>query len=734
MMTPLDVLQRTFGYKSFRLKQEAIIKSVLQGKDTFALMPTGAGKSLCYQVPGLMLPGLTLVISPLIALMKDQVDQLCVNGIEAAFLGASQDRQEQEAILVKAKQGSLKFLYLSPERLLTSAYGTPWIEELASADIRLIAIDEAHCISQWGHDFRPEYGQLAKLRVHFPKVPILALTATADRTTQKDILEKLEFKAPSIFISSFNRPNICYHVAPKANAIEQLIAFLQRREDQSGIVYCLSRKSTEAIAGVLNETGFSARAYHAGLERDVRIRNQERFQRDEVKIIVATIAFGMGINKSNVRYVVHMDVPKSIENYYQETGRAGRDGLPSDALLLYSKADVMKLKKFVVINDNPEQTAIAQRKLDAMSRFCECQSCRRKYLLSYFDETTSDYCGTCDHCLSRMPQYDATPVARLVLKAVLDVKEQFGAGYIIHLLSGSSSQRISAEHRSLSTFGSAAHLAKHDLHTLIYELITQGYLQKTESMYPILNVTAKGRKALQHQEPVFLNKPTASAMEPVPAFERSLLNELKEVRRKLAADLNVPSYIVVSDATLQELATFLPASLEEMRKISGFGEIKLQRYGHTFLAVVQEYCAERELSSRITAKAPKRAYRERIERDNETKQKTLQMFLEGVTPDRIAEIRKLSISTIESHLAFYVQQGKLPLTQLIPADKLAAIRAVIEARDTRILSAIKETLGEGFSFGEIKYVIADGDRKAEETPWSYGEELGVEIEAEIEFE
>jgi ATP-dependent DNA helicase RecQ len=375
-MTALQILQSKFGYSSFRLEQEAIINSVLQKKDTFALMPTGGGKSLCYQIPALMFEGLTIVISPLIALMKDQVDALRVNGIEAAFLNSTQSSAEQSEILTKLTFKKLKLLYLAPE--------SGFLRKITSFNISLIAIDEAHCISHWGHDFRPEYLQLAQLKRTLPNVPIIALTATADRLTRKDILEKLELIRPATFVSSFNRANIRYTIEPKKSSFEKLVTFLEKRKDESGVIYCLSRASTEKLANDLSEQGFKALPYHAGIEKEARAKHQEMFLRDEVKIIVATIAFGMGIDKSNVRYVVHMDLPKSIENYYQETGRAGRDGLESEALLFYSYADVSKMKRFAEVEGNTGQTEIQLKKLDQMAAYGSLTTCQAKIPVELF--------------------------------------------------------------------------------------------------------------------------------------------------------------------------------------------------------------------------------------------------------------------------------------------------------------------------------------------------------------
>jgi ATP-dependent DNA helicase RecQ len=415
-MEPVQALQKYFGYSAFRHEQEAIIRHILNKKDVLALMPTGGGKSLCYQLPAVLLEGLTIVISPLIALMKDQVDSLNVNGIPAAFYNSSQSTEEQIQLTTKLRNNQIRLLYLAPERLFGNE--SKLIGFLKSVPVSLIAIDEAHCISHWGHDFRPEYLMLAGLKLQFPNIPVIALTATADKLTKKDILEKLNLKDPAIFVSSFNRANITYRVIPKKNSFNQLLAFLDERKDDSGIIYCLSRKSTEALAADLKEEGFAAEPYHAGLDNAVKARTQEAFLRDEVKIIVATIAFGMGINKSNVRYVVHVDMPKNIEGYYQETGRAGRDGLPSDAMLLYSPGDANKLKQFAMIDDNPEQSRIMLKKLDDMVSYCQLHACRRQFLLKYFEEDFPPNCGSCDFCLTEFKKFDGTMIAQKALSAV----------------------------------------------------------------------------------------------------------------------------------------------------------------------------------------------------------------------------------------------------------------------------------------------------------------------------
>ena len=700
--TPQHILHTRFGYSAFRMNQKAIIESVLKKQDTFVLMPTGGGKSLCYQIPALLLDGLTVVISPLIALMKDQVDALRLNGIQAAYINSTLDYAGQEEVLSKIKSNELKLLYLAPE--------SAFIKKLSSLTISLIAIDEAHCISHWGHDFRPEYLALAQLRRSLPHMPVIALTATADRLTRKDIVEKLELKNPATFISSFNRPNIRYTVETKKNSFEKLLTFLEERKDDSGIIYCLSRASTERLAEDLVKEGYKALPYHAGMEKEVRAKNQELFQRDEIKIIVATIAFGMGIDKSNVRYVVHMDLPKNIESYYQETGRAGRDGLDSEALLFFSGADVIKLKRFVQIDDNPEQTEIMLKKLNQMGRYGELTICRRKYLLNYFNEEAGDYCGNCDVCLTHFEQADETTAAMKVLSAVTRLNEGFGVGYVIDLLRGSTSAKIREEHKSLKTFGVGADRSKEEWNRIIHELIDRGYLNKTESTYPVLKLTEKSGPVLTGNEKVMLARAKEKAEvrhQVKQEYETVLLQQLKEQRRKIALEENVPAYIVLSDATLIEVATYLPHNKDEFRRISGFGDIKIEKYGKRFWQVVADYCTERNLKSRIHLKLPKRQRKPRADRETETKQQSFELFKLGHSVERIAELRSLSPITIEGHLAYYIQQGKLDILQVIddPA-RIAVIRQAIEKVGGEVLTPIKNALGDSYGFGEIRLVMA----------------------------
>ena len=600
MISPLEVLKNRFGYTTFRDTQEEIIQTVLSGRDAFVLMPTGGGKSLCYQIPALILDGVTVVVSPLIALMKDQVDALRVNGISAAYLNSTLAAQEQRAIYDRLRSRDIKLLYVAPERLFSNDETS--LSFLRQVGVAMFAIDEAHCVSQWGHDFRPEYFQLARLKEVFPETPILALTATADQLTRTDIVEKLALVNPRVFISGFNRANIHYFVQSKRGSYDQLIEYLGKHRGESGIVYALSRQSVETLSAHLAMDGFSAKPYHAGLDREIRERHQESFQKDETEIIVATIAFGMGINKSNVRFVVHMDLPKNIESYYQETGRAGRDGLLSEAVLFYSSGDVAKLKHFATVEDNPEQTRIMLRKLAQMADFCETRSCRRRYLLNYFGEEAPDTCGSCDVCLTEYQTFDGTIIAQKALSAVVRLGERFGISYVTDFLRGSKSEKIRKEHKGLKTYGIGADVSRADWLRYIKDLVALGYLRQLGDQYPVLGLTGKSAAVLKGTATVMLvaSQVTKEVVSEIPAYEEVLFVQLKNLRRDIAEKEHVPAHIVFSDATLLELATYLPTSVGELQRISGFGEVKINRYGELFLQAVAVYCQEHALASRMS--------------------------------------------------------------------------------------------------------------------------------------
>ncbi len=711
-----EILKHQFGFDSFRMNQQAAIETVLSKKDCLVLMPTGGGKSLCYQIPALMGNGLTVVISPLIALMKDQVDALRNNGVEAAFLNSTQTSREQVEVFQDVRSGKLKLLYVAPERLLQS--GDQFIEFLKSIKISLFAIDEAHCISSWGHDFRPEYMQLAKLKQHFPNVPLIALTATADKLVRKDIVERLRLQNYELFVSSFNRPNIFYTVEPKRNSHAQLLEYLDKRKNESGIIYCLSRNSTENLAQDLRDEGFDALAYHAGLDKEKRDKHQELFIKDEVKIIVATIAFGMGIDKSNVRFVVHLDLPKNIESYYQETGRAGRDGLQSDALLFFSWGDVIKLKGFAEVEGNRSQTEIMLKKLNVMGEFGDLKSCRRKFLLNYFSEDAAEEkCGNCDNCNKTFETFDGTIIAQKALSAVARTGQRMGLGYLVDFLRGSQSQKIWETHRHLKTYGIGANISKNEWFDYFKDLISQGFLAQSEGQFPTIVLTEKSEDVLKGNVAVELYKVTikedkkASLVSKISQpYLQDLFEELKRVRMAIARDEDVPPYVVFSDATLVEMATYLPLNKDEMRKISGVGDLKLEKYGIDFLSEIRNYCEVNRLESRISLKSPKREQKSRTKRDangKDTYHSSLDMFRSGLSIAEIAESREMARSTIEMHLIRFIQSGEVSLEDLVSDDKIEPIKtALIKFNASGAIAPVKEFLGENYSYGEIRAVMA----------------------------
>ncbi len=710
-----EILKHRFGYDEFRMNQESAIEAVLARTDCVVLMPTGGGKSLCYQIPALMLDGLTVVISPLIALMKDQVDALRANGVEAAFLNSTQSSREQVEVFQDVRSGKLKLLYVAPERLLQS--GDQFLDFLRGINISLFAIDEAHCISSWGHDFRPEYLRLATLKKEFPQIPLIALTATADKLVRKDIFERLNIPNAELFLSSFNRPNIYYGFEPKRNSYGQLLDYLEKRKDESGIIYCLSRSSVDSLAADLRDEGFSALSYHAGLDKQTRDKHQESFLKDDTKIIVATIAFGMGIDKSNVRFVVHMDLPKNVESYYQETGRAGRDGLQSDALLFFSWADVVKLKGFAAVDGNAAQSAIMLKKLDMMGKFGDLTTCRRRFLLNYFSEESTADCGNCDNCNTVFERIDGTVIAQKALSAVYRTDQRFGMSYLIDFLRGSQAKTIRDEHKNIKTYGVGGDISKDDWFSYFKDLIAQGFLAQTEGEYPTIVLTEKSTDVLTGKQTVQLiktkakdeKKPRLTADASLP-YIKELFEELRRLRAGFAKHENVPPYVVFSDVTLVEMSTYLPQNDWEMRKISGVGDLKFDKYGADFLAAIKKYCLANSLTSRIDLKSSRREPKKRTKRDvlgKDTYHMSLDLYRDGKSIAAIAKERNLAVGTIENHLTRFIATGEVSLDQFVSLEKLEVIReAIIKFGDSMALSPIKEYLGEDYSYGEIRAVMA----------------------------
>jgi ATP-dependent DNA helicase RecQ len=592
-------LHRAFGFRTFRPLQEEIIRDCLAGRDVFAVLPTGGGKSLCYQLPAIARPGLTVVVSPLIALMKDQVDALLAAGIPATYLNSSLATGESRPRLRGLHQGQFRLLYVAPERLLLSGF----LDDLESWKVARFAIDEAHCISEWGHDFRPEYRQLASLRDRFPAVPVLALTATATPRVRSDIVTQLRLREPSQYTASFNRPNLLYRVEAKSETYERILAFVRRRPAEAGIIYAQSRKSTEQLATRLHADGIAAAPYHAGLDAAVRNRHQEQFLRDEIRVVCATIAFGMGINKPNVRFVLHHDLPRNIESYYQETGRAGRDGLPAECLLFFSPGDARRHAQFIDEKPDPEEQAFARRQLQLMIHYAESSACRRVELLGYFGETfPATGCGGCDNCLQPRDTYDGTLAAQKFLSCVFRIHQRsgfdVGLNHVIDVLRGSDSDRLRRwHHQDLSTFGIGRDVSKPQWAAIGRELVRLGFLRQASELLPTLSLTDEGRAFLRERRPLLLTRPvtapaTAAAARPRVgdlACDETLFESLRELRLHIARDLGLPPYIVFGDVSLRHMARAYPTTPDEFGQIHGVGDRKLQEFGDRFLAVIREH-------------------------------------------------------------------------------------------------------------------------------------------------
>lgn len=596
--TSQTVLQNVFGYQQFRQGQQEVIEATLAGKDTLVIMTTGGGKSLCYQVPALCLEGITLVISPLISLMKDQVDQLLTNGIEAGYLNSSQTLEEQRAIEQKALSGQLKLLYLSPEKVMTQGF----YHFISHCKISFIAVDEAHCVSQWGHDFRPEYTLLGNLRNTFPNIPLMALTATADPTTRADILLHLRLNNPHTYLGSFDRPNIRYTVQEKFKPMEQLAKFIAGQKGKSGIVYCNSRKKVEEITEKLSARNISVMGYHAGMSVQQRETVQNAFQRDNIQVVVATVAFGMGINKSNVRFVVHFDLPRSIESYYQETGRAGRDDLPSQAVMFYDPADYTWLQKMLLEEPESEQRDIKQHKLQAIGAFAESQTCRRLVLLNYFGESRQEPCKNCDICLEPPRKYDGLVDAQKVMSVIYRTGQSFGMHYIISVLRGLNHQKIRQYgHDQLSVYGIGKDQSQDYWVSVIRQLIHLGLIKQNIVNNSALQLTEEARPVLRSEVKLELATPrltfSASAYsqkQTTARYDKDLFARLRFLRKQIADKENIPPYVVFNDATLEEMAQFTPTTKAEMLDINGVGERKLERFGDAFMNLIQSHLAARQ--------------------------------------------------------------------------------------------------------------------------------------------
>jgi len=700
-------LHKYFGYTSFYPLQEDIINEALGQRDVFVLMPTGGGKSLCYQLPALLLDGLTVVISPLIALMKDQVDGLLENGIPATFINSSLSYNEIEARRRSLSNKETKILYIAPERLVMPEF----LLFLQGLKVSLFAVDESHCISEWGHDFRPEYRQLKLLKERFPKVPVMALTATATPVVQADIIMQLKLSGGKVFKASFNRKSLYYQIKPKENPYHQLLQYLDVRKKDSGIIYCQSRKTVESLAGSLQSAGYRALPYHAGLTAEVRTENQERFIREDVEIIVATIAFGMGIDKPNVRYVIHYDLPKSIEGYYQETGRAGRDGLKSDCILFFSYGDKRKVEYFIDQKEDENEKQIAYKQLRELVSYCEGNVCRRRLLLAYFGEIFDESnCGSCDVCLEPKERFDGTIAAQKILSCVYRVGERFGINYVIDVLLGSKNQKVAQnQHDTTKTYGVGKEYRKSQWQAFIRELIQLGYVRLDGDKYPVLKLNEKSRDVLLRNEIVFLTKPEEAPhilkTEVGDDYDRTLFEQLRVLRKTMADREGVPPYVIFHDTSLKEMSTHYPQNVSDLLMISGMGERKLRRYGDAFLQEIVNYCKLHNIEPKpLPIKRPESLVKQP---KTSTVQTTLDLYKQRLTMHEIAKKRGLALSTISSHLEKLILDGEdVSVDSMVDPEKQQQIIQTLKELGVQALSPVKEKLGDKYSYEEIRLVRA----------------------------
>ncbi|MDI1306633.1 MAG: DNA helicase RecQ [bacterium] len=685
-------LKENFGFEKFRPNQEDIINGVLSGYDTLAIMPTGGGKSICFQLPALILPGITIVISPLIALMKDQVDSLKANGIAACFINSSQTEDERQFYIESLKSNVIKLVYIAPESL-------SYLDNIFnSLTISLIAIDEAHCISAWGHDFRPAYTNLGYLKNRFPSTPILALTATADKATRKDISEQLNLINPKIFVASFDRKNLSLEVRPSLDRVKQIIDFIQEKPNESGIVYCLSRKTTEELAEKLQKIGINAKAYHAGLDNQIRSKTQDEFINDDCQVVCATIAFGMGIDKSNVRWVIHYNLPKNIEGYYQEIGRAGRDGLPSETVLFESYGDVIQLQKFASQGLNAE---VQLAKLERMKQYADALSCRRKILLSYFGELVTENCGNCDICKNPPSFFDGTVIAQKALSAIIRLQETEPLPVIIDFLRGSKNAYIyEKEYQNLKTYGVGTDLSWFDWNQYLIQLINLGYCEIAFHQQNKIRLTAFAKKVLFEGEKVQLTTVQKINIDKQEVKEvkskstaNSLFDTLRKLRYEISKEESVPAYVIFSDAVLRQMETERPMSDQELLAIDGVGKAKLEKYGDLFIKAIIDFQKFKVVKKKKEAT---------------TYAATLDLYQNGLSVEEISQKRKLGLSTIMSHLAkLYVDGAAIDLNPFISKEEVSQIaEAQIKLESPNTLKPYFDYFEEKIDYGKIRLALA----------------------------
>jgi len=698
-----QLLQHTFGYSDFRHNQHDIIQQLIQGGDAFVLMPTGGGKSLCYQIPAMIRDGVGIIVSPLIALMQDQVDALQQLGVKAAFLNSTLSGSERHDVETALQNGDLQLLYVAPERLLS----TSTLDLLSQTKIALFAIDEAHCVSQWGHDFRPEYQRLSVLPDRFPSVPRIALTATADKRTRQEIIQQLRLEEAGVFVNSFDRPNITYTISEGQNARDKLFRFIQTKHaGEAGIVYCLSRKKVEATATWLSANGLTALPYHAGLSAEERAESQRRFLREEGIIIVATIAFGMGIDKPNVRFVAHLSLPKNIEAYYQETGRAGRDGEAADAWMSYGLQDVILLRQMMQdSNGSDEYKRITNQKLDAMLGLCELASCRRQAILAYFDETLAEPCGNCDNCINPPETWDATEAAQKALSTVYRTGQRFGVAYVTDILIGKNDDRITQNgHNQISTWGIGKELNQIEWRSLYRQLIAQGYLSINMEKFGALELTEKSRPLLRAEFKFMARKlrkqeaqrksSSGTAKSKLRYIDKPLFEALRQLRSDLANEQGVPSYIIFSDASLIEMAEKRPLTADRFRFISGVGDMKLKRYGEPFMALIKQFPLPALLNNNFS----------------DTINETLALYLEGHNIDAIATRRNLSTSTIYGHFADVIEAGMMATADVLDLEEeeietIERTAEMLQSKEENTLKPLFEEFDGEYNYGILRCII-----------------------------
>lgn len=700
-----NTLKKYFGYTEFRPLQEEIIKHTLDGNDSLVLMPTGGGKSLCFQIPAIIKEGMCIVISPLISLMKDQVDALISNGVESAFLNSSLNHEDQNIIEKKCLQGSIKILYVSPEKLTSNGF----LFFLKKLKINLFAIDEAHCISSWGHDFRPDYKKLALLKESFPNTPVMALTATADKLTRKDITDQLNFNEYKMFISSFDRPNISLSVLPGQNRTKNIINFILSRKKSSGIIYCLSRKTCESTAEKLKEVGINAEYYHAGLSNENRNAVQERFIKDETQVICATIAFGMGINKPDVRWVIHYNLPKNLEGYYQEIGRAGRDNLKSEAVLFYTFSDIMNIKRMI---EDSSQIELQTIKLERMQQYAENMICRRKILINYFGESFNDNCNNCDICKNPPTYIDGTIMAQKALSAIwwlAKEKKKVSQGTLIDILRGASKREIiENSYNSIKTYGAGKDISYQDWQYYLTQILNLGFIDIAYDENYSLKFTESSKKVLSGEIPVNLIDATKykimieenikkQSIKPTSNTD-ILFDYLRSIRKEIAQEENIPPYIVFGDATLEQMAKEKPITEHHMKRISGVGEKKFERYGNKFINAIFDF-----LKNQGNEKNTK----------NTTYVQTFDLYKQNLSLEEIANKRALSETTICSHLAYlYENNYDIDLYKFVDPKEMNKILNTVKklGKDAK-LKEIFDSLDQKIDYNKIKFGVAYYNRK-----------------------